>query len=116
MKIQTDLQVLLDAALTKSVLRQDSLTRKYCLNCDSVALLRNCEVVTKVLLSWRVWDRSWDHSDPHVWLTALQAIEMLVREDHPNRSFNFKQLHDIGVVNKILNICLVSKLPKLHGQ
>ena len=97
-------QVLLDAMLTRPVLRYDPTTQQYVLHEDTVALVRDVHLVSTLLLAWRVWERG----PVQVWHMAFRALELLVREGHPHQQFNARQLQNIGIVDRLLLICLVS--------
>ena len=100
------LKVLLDAMVTRPILRYDNTVQEYALQEGSAALIRDVHVVSKLLLAWRVWERG----PVHVWHMAFRALESLLRDDHPHQQFNARQMHNIGIVDELLLICLVSRL------
>ncbi len=99
--------MLLDAALTRPIMKFDTVSRTYQLNADTTALIHNTSVITELFLAWKVWEKA----DVQVWEMAFKALEYLVRESHPSREFNVKQLHNVNIVSKMLVTCMVSVSP-----
>ena len=98
------IQVLLDKCTAKSMISYSRACGEFQLDEDSEALICDVNIVTNVLLAWRVWEKT----ESPVWQTAFKAIEILLREDHPHRSFNIRQLQSAGMIEKMLNMCIVS--------
>ena len=71
-----------------------------------IMFLCNLNVLEQVLLCWRVWERA----STMVWQMGLQSLDLLIRESHPSRAFNMRQLYNGDIVNKILTICQVKYL------
>ena len=97
-------QTMLDACLTRPLLRWDSIRQQYHLSTDVHPLIREVQIITDLLLAWRVWDRA----PLGVWKTAFEALELLVSGSHASCAFNVKQLQSAAIVNRLLLICLVS--------
>lgn len=97
---------MLDACLTKPLLRWDSIKREYHLSTDVHPLIRDVQIITDLLLAWRVWEKA----PVEVWKTAFEAMELLVSRSHASCAFNVKQLQSVAIVNRLLLICLVSKV------
>ena len=97
-------QTMLDACLTRPLLRWDSIRQQYHLSTDVHPLIREVQIITDLLLAWRVWDRA----PLGVWKSAFEALELLVSGSHASCAFNVKQLQSAAIVNRLLLICLVS--------
>ena len=97
-------QTILDACLTKPLLRWDSIKQQYHLATDVHPVIRDVHIIKELLLAWRVWDRA----PIQVWKTAFDALVLLVNGSHASCAFNVKQLQSAAVVNHLLLICLVS--------
>ncbi|CAL1534578.1 unnamed protein product, partial [Lymnaea stagnalis] len=66
------------------------------------AVIRDIDILTQLLLHWRIWHRGGDQ----VTVTLFAALEALVSPNHPHRKFNIKQMLAGGVINKIFSIYL----------
>ncbi len=97
---------MLDACLTKSILRWDSIRRQFYLSTEVHSLIRDVNIITDLLLAWRVWDRA----DVDVWKMAFEALELLLSGSHASCAFNVKQLQSAAIVDRLLLICLVSRV------
>ena len=101
------LQVLLDWCVSEPVLQRH--LGGYRAITNTLALIRDVQLINCVLLSWRVWGRA----DTRVWHVGLQALVALVRGDHPHRGFNVQQMQNVQLVHKITMIFLVSHIQTL---
>ena len=107
---------MLDACLTRPILRWDSIKQQYHLSTDVHSVIREVQIITDLLLAWRVWDRA----PLSVWKMAFEALELLVSGSHASCAFNVKQLQSAAIVNRLLLICLVSPItrpfPSIYGK
>ena len=103
-------QVLFDACCSESVVFQCSLLHHYKVNQESTALLQDVDFFTELLLSWRVWERA----SGGAWRILFQAIQALIRRDHPFHAFNIHQVQRVGLVQRLLTICRVRHSPSLY--
>ena len=95
---------MLDACLTKPVLKWDSGRQSYSRVVDTDSLIRDVNIITDLLLCWKIWDKA----DLEVWSTAFSVLEVLLSGTRPSCDFNIKQLQSSAIVNRLLLICLVS--------
>jgi len=96
-------QVLTDSCATCALLRYNDSTLRYAINKENVALISDVKIIVDMLLSWRAWEKSADG----VYLMALEALNSLVRTDHPHHQYNIEQYRRAGLVSKLLEICKV---------
>lgn len=59
-------------------------------------------LVGTILQSWRQWART-----PGLFHALLQALQYLLRDDHPYRDFNAMQFNRVGLVDALLHFCKV---------
>ena len=97
-------QVLTDSCATSKLMQYNDSTQRFVINKDNAALISDVKIILEMLLSWRAWERSADG----VFLMALQALNSLVRTEHPHRQYNIEQYRRAGVIGKLLDICKVS--------
>ena len=97
-------QVLLDACTSESLFKSVSGSPYPVLRTQSEAVIRDMNVLTQLLLHWRIWLRATDD----VRATLVSAMDSMVSKDNPHREFNLRQMQAGNVINKIFSIYLVS--------
>lgn len=95
-------QVLTDSCATSKLMQYNDSTQRFVINKEHVALISDVKIL-EMLLSWRAWEKSADG----VFLMVLQALNSLVRIEHPHRHYNIEQYRRAGVISKLLDICKV---------
>ncbi|XP_076817532.1 lysosomal-trafficking regulator-like isoform X1 [Clavelina lepadiformis] len=101
------LEVLFNSACSEDVITSkrvgDSLT--YQVNHETSALIHDYEILQVFLFEWRIWHKAVNaagEEDFSVWMLLMQALESLIREDHPYQWFNSKVLLRAGIVHHLL--------------
>uniref|UniRef100_A0A8C9TXB8 Lysosomal trafficking regulator n=1 Tax=Scleropages formosus TaxID=113540 RepID=A0A8C9TXB8_SCLFO len=94
------LKTLLDGCCSEPILivGEDG---QFCLDAESTALLQDLQLLSEVMLDWKVWSKA------QVWATLLAALEVLIRAHHPQKMFNIGQLLKAQVVQRFLLTCQV---------
>lgn len=98
------LKAILDAACDSSIIIKDvgSGTHSISQNCEAV--ITDPELIKGALTAWRTWAK-------YDTLTLLlQALLLLLRDQHSQREFNASQLNRVGIVDTILTLCKVSEI------
>ncbi|XP_078001240.1 lysosomal-trafficking regulator-like [Glandiceps talaboti] len=95
------LKVLLDACCHGDTVLKGSPSKGYLTNHKSKAIICDKELVSKLLLSWKLWY----NTEVEIWETLLDVFNLLISKDHPYHEFNAKQLQCSKVVEKILLTC-----------
>ncbi|GFS19430.1 lysosomal-trafficking regulator [Elysia marginata] len=96
------LKVLLDACTSESLFKSVSGSPHPVLRTQSEAVIRDMNVLTQLLLNWRIWLRATDE----VRAILVSAIDSVVSKDNPHREFNLRQMQAGNVINKIFSIYL----------
>ncbi|XP_055879864.1 lysosomal-trafficking regulator-like isoform X2 [Biomphalaria glabrata] len=96
------LKVLMDACTTETVYKTIPTSSCLTLRSTTEAVIRDLDVLTHLLLNWRIWQRA----EGQVMTLLFTTLEALVSPQHQHRNFNIKQMLAGGVVNKIFNIYL----------
>ncbi|MEE6475211.1 hypothetical protein FKM82_010657 [Ascaphus truei] len=73
------------------------------LDVDSTSVIQDVRLLENLLLDWKIWSKA----EPGVWETLLAALEVLIRDNHPQQMFNIKQLLKARVVHHFLLACQV---------
>ncbi|XP_029114650.1 lysosomal-trafficking regulator-like isoform X3 [Scleropages formosus] len=96
------LKTLLDGCCSEPILivGEDG---QFCLDAESTALLQDLQLLSEVMLDWKVWSKA----QAQVWATLLAALEVLIRAHHPQKMFNIGQLLKAQVVQRFLLTCQV---------
>ncbi|XP_053461184.1 lysosomal-trafficking regulator isoform X1 [Nycticebus coucang] len=81
------------------------------LDIESNAIIQDIKLLKELLLDWKIWNKA----EPGVWETLLAALEVLIRADHQQQTFNIKQLLKAQVVHQFLLTCQVLQEHK-EGQ
>jgi len=93
-------QVFINAAVTQAIVHFSELEQSYYIVQQHSAVPSDTQLVMKLLLAWRLWDSAADS----VWLLAINALNSLVRANHPLQQHNVNQLYDAGLTARILDI------------
>ncbi|XP_063773674.1 lysosomal-trafficking regulator isoform X2 [Pseudophryne corroboree] len=73
------------------------------LNVDTTSVIQDIRLLEHLLLDWKIWSKA----EAGVWETLLTALEILIRDNHPHKLFNIKQLLKARVVHHFLLACQV---------
>ncbi|XP_068087878.1 lysosomal-trafficking regulator isoform X2 [Hyperolius riggenbachi] len=76
---------------------------QHVLNFDSAAVIKDVRLLEHLLLDWKIWSKA----EAGVWETLLTSLEILIRDNHPHKVFNIKQLLKASVVNHFLLACQI---------
>ncbi|XP_053317240.1 lysosomal-trafficking regulator [Spea bombifrons] len=76
---------------------------QFSLNVDATSVIQDVRLLEYLLLDWRIWSKA----ETGVWETLLTALEILIRDTHPQQVFNIKQLLKARVVHHFLLACQV---------
>ncbi|XP_063299447.1 lysosomal-trafficking regulator isoform X3 [Pelobates fuscus] len=76
---------------------------KCTLNVDSTSVIQDVRLLENLLLDWRIWAKA----EVGVWETLLTALEILIRDTHPQKVFNIKQLLKARVIHHFLLACQI---------
>jgi len=98
--------VLLDVCLSKPVLIYSQSGQRYQLDGSTDALIQDTQIIMDLLLAWKIWEKAEDG----IWILVFEALELLIRPEHPHRSFNIQQLQNANLIEKMLMICLVGNI------
>ncbi|XP_075718563.1 lysosomal-trafficking regulator isoform X2 [Rhinoderma darwinii] len=75
----------------------------FCLNYETTAVIQDVRLLEHLLLDWKIWSKA----EVGVWETLMASLEMLIRDTHPHKVFNIKQLLKARVVHHFLLACQV---------
>ncbi|TTI76904.1 Lysosomal-trafficking regulator [Bagarius yarrelli] len=105
------LKTLLDGCCSGSLLmvKEDG---QWHMDTESRAVVQDLRLLSETLLDWRIWIKA----QTGVWETLLAALEILIRENHPQQAFNIQQLLKAQVVQRFLLSCqeVLGSPPDLH--
>ncbi|XP_076239225.1 lysosomal-trafficking regulator mauve [Calliopsis andreniformis] len=93
------LKAMLDAACDSSILIKDIGSGNHSISQNCEAVITDSELIKGVLAAWRTWAK-YDTLN-----LLLQALLLLLRDQHSQREFNASQLNRVGIVDTILTIC-----------
>ncbi|XP_014603828.1 PREDICTED: lysosomal-trafficking regulator isoform X1 [Polistes canadensis] len=93
------LKAMLDAACDSSILIKDIGSGNPIISQNCEAVITDPELVKGALTAWRTWVKS------DTLNLLLQAILLLLRDQHSQREFNAFQLNRVGIVDTILMLC-----------
>ncbi|XP_043669052.1 lysosomal-trafficking regulator isoform X1 [Vespula pensylvanica] len=93
------LKAMLDAACDSSILIKDIGSGNPSISQNCEAVITDPELVKGALTAWRTWAKS------DTLNLLLQAILLLLRDQHSQREFNAFQLNRVGIVDTILMLC-----------
>ncbi|XP_077145213.1 lysosomal-trafficking regulator [Ranitomeya variabilis] len=75
----------------------------FCPHYDTTAVIQDVGLLEQLLLDWKVWSKG----EARVWETLMTCLELLIRDTHPYKVFNIKQLLKAKVVHHFLLACQV---------
>ncbi|XP_075057049.1 lysosomal-trafficking regulator [Mixophyes fleayi] len=96
------LKVLLKGC-TGDWLLNTSVNEQFHLNFDTTSVIQDIRLLEHLLLDWKIWSKA----EAGVWETLLTSLEILIRDNHPHKLFNVKQLLKARVVHHFLLACQV---------
>lgn len=92
---------MLDAACDSSILIKDIGSGNHLVSQNCEAVITDPELIKGALTAWRIWAK---HDTLNL---LLQALLLLLKDQHSQREFNASQLNRIGVVDTVLTLCKV---------
>lgn len=98
------LKAILDATCDSSIIIKDVGSGNHLISQNCEAVIMDPELIKDALTAWRTWAK-YDTLN-----LLLQALLLLLRDQHSQREFNASQLNRVGIVNTILTLCKVSKI------
>ncbi|XP_026675054.1 lysosomal-trafficking regulator isoform X2 [Ceratina calcarata] len=93
------LKAMLDAACDSSILLKDISTGNHSISQNCEAVITDPELIKGALTAWRTWAK---HETLNL---LLQALLLLLRDQHSQREFNASQLNRVGIVDMVLTLC-----------
>ncbi|XP_061930479.1 lysosomal-trafficking regulator isoform X1 [Apis cerana] len=93
------LKAMLDAACDSSILIKDIGSGNHLVSQNCEAVITDPELIKGALTAWRIWAK---HDTLNL---LLQALLLLLKDQHSQREFNASQLNRIGVVDTVLTLC-----------
>lgn len=93
------LKAMLDAACDSSILIKDIGSGNHAISQNSEAVITDPELIKGALSAWRAWAKY------DTLLFLLQALLVLLRDQHSQREFNASQLNRVGIVGQLLTLC-----------
>ncbi|XP_076831292.1 lysosomal-trafficking regulator isoform X9 [Brachyhypopomus gauderio] len=96
------LKTLLDGCCSSTILTLGE-EGQWHLDTESTAVVHDLRLLSEILLDWKIWAKA----QGGVWETLLTALEILIRVNHPQQTFNIRQLLKGQVVHRFLLTCQV---------
>ncbi|XP_053476690.1 lysosomal-trafficking regulator isoform X6 [Ictalurus furcatus] len=96
------LKALLDGCCSGSILMVKD-DNQWHVDTESTIVVQDLRLLSEILLDWKIWAKA----QSGVWETLLAALEILIREHHPQQAFNIQQLLKAQVVHRFLLTCQV---------
>ncbi|XP_014468102.1 PREDICTED: lysosomal-trafficking regulator isoform X2 [Dinoponera quadriceps] len=93
------LKAILDAACDSSIIIKDVGSGNHSISQNCEAVITDPELIKGALTAWRTWAK-YDTLN-----LLLQALLLLLRDQHSQREFNASQLNRVGIVDTILTLC-----------
>nr|XP_031829347.1 lysosomal-trafficking regulator isoform X2 [Nomia melanderi] len=93
------LKAMLDAACDSSILIKDIGSGNHLVSQNCEAVITDPELIKGALTAWRTWAK-YDALS-----LLLQAMLLLLRDQHSQREFNASQLNRVEIVDTILTLC-----------
>lgn len=97
------LKTVLDAACDSSIIIKDTGSDNHLVSQNSEAVITDPELIKAAFTIWRTWAKY------DAFNLLLQALLLLLRDQHSHREFNASQLNRVNIVDTILTLCKVSK-------
>jgi len=98
------LKAMLDAACDSCILIKDIGSGNHSISQNCEAVIIDPGLIKGILTAWRAWMK-YDTLN-----LLLQALLILLRDQHSHREFNASQLNRVGIVDTILTLCKVNKI------
>ncbi|XP_011144679.1 lysosomal-trafficking regulator isoform X1 [Harpegnathos saltator] len=93
------LKAILDAACDSSIIIKDVGSGNHTISQNCEAVITDPELIKGALTAWRTWAK-YDTLN-----LLLQALLLLLRDQHSQREFNASQLNRVGIVDTVLTLC-----------
>jgi len=98
------LKAILDASCDSSIIIKDISGGNPSISQNCEAVITDPELIKGALSAWRAWAKC------DTLNLLLQALLLLLRDQHLQREFNASQLNRVGIVDMILTLCKVNKI------
>ncbi|XP_017760097.1 PREDICTED: lysosomal-trafficking regulator isoform X2 [Eufriesea mexicana] len=93
------LKAMLDAACDSPIPIKDIGSGNHLVSQNCEAVITDPELIKGALTAWRTWAK---HDSLNL---LLQALLLLLRDQHSQREFNASQLNRVGIVDTVLTLC-----------
>ncbi|KAL0119810.1 hypothetical protein PUN28_007922 [Cardiocondyla obscurior] len=104
------LKAILDAACDNSIIIKDIGSGNHSISQNCEAIIIDPGLIKGALTAWRAWIK-------YDTLTLLlQALLLLLRDQHLHREFNALQLNRVGIVDTILTLCKEHFMYEIHEE
>ncbi|XP_025074143.1 lysosomal-trafficking regulator [Pogonomyrmex barbatus] len=104
------LKAILDAACDNSIIIKDIGSGNHSISQNCEAVITEPELIKGALATWRAWVK-YDTLN-----LLLQALLLLLRDQHSHREFNASQLNRVGIVDTILTLCKEHFMYEMHEE
>ncbi|XP_039305256.1 lysosomal-trafficking regulator isoform X2 [Solenopsis invicta] len=104
------LKAILDAACDSSIIIKDIGSGNHSISQNCEAVITDPGLIKGALTAWRAWVK-YDTLN-----LLLQALLVLLRDQHSHREFNASQLNRIGIVDTILTLCKEHFMYEMHEE
>ncbi|XP_011866548.1 PREDICTED: lysosomal-trafficking regulator isoform X3 [Vollenhovia emeryi] len=104
------LKAILDAACDSSIIIKDIGSGNHSVSQNCEAVIIDPGLIKGALTAWRAWVK-YDTLN-----LLLQALLLLLRDQHSHREFNASQLNRVGVVDTILTLCKEHFMYEMHEE
>ncbi|XP_018058565.1 PREDICTED: lysosomal-trafficking regulator [Atta colombica] len=104
------LKAMLDAACDSSIIIKDIGSGNHSISQNCEAVITDPGLIKGALTAWRAWMK-YDTLN-----LLLQALLLLLRDQHSHREFNASQLNRVGIVDTILTLCKEHFMYEMHDE
>ncbi|XP_036146533.1 lysosomal-trafficking regulator isoform X4 [Monomorium pharaonis] len=104
------LKAMLDAACDSSIIIKDISSGNHSISQNCEAVIIDPGLIKGALTAWRAWVK-YDTLN-----LLLQALLLLLRDQHSHREFNASQLNRVGIVDTILTLCKEHFMYEMHEE
>ncbi|KYN43656.1 Lysosomal-trafficking regulator [Trachymyrmex septentrionalis] len=104
------LKAMLDAACDSSIIIKDIGSGNHSISQNCEAVITDPGLIKGALTAWRAWMK-YDTLN-----LLLQALLLLLRDQHSHREFNASQLNRVGIVDTILTLCKEHFMYEIHEE
>ncbi|XP_067210662.1 lysosomal-trafficking regulator isoform X3 [Linepithema humile] len=104
------LKAVLDASCDSSIIIKDIGGGNPSISQNCEAVITDPELIKGALTAWRAWAKR------DTLNLLLQALLLLLRDQHSQREFNASQLNRVGIVDTILTLCKEHFMYEIHEE